>query len=113
WDASRSFTFTDEELERLAIDEHNRWWHERRDGGWKLIPWPDVEDPEEVTDLLEEAKRRKESPYLISWEDLLKLDAEVEERYGGEIKGVADLDRIAVQEIPNRLAAVGREGVRA
>jgi hypothetical protein len=77
-----------------------------------LIPMPDSEDPEEVKDLLEEAKRRKESPYLISWEDLLKLDAEIQERYGGQITGVADLDRDAVREIPKRLAAIGLQVIR-
>jgi hypothetical protein len=112
WDASKDFTFTAEELEKLSIDEHNRWWHERLDAGWKLIPMPDSEDPEEVKDLLEEAKRRKESPYLISWEDLLKLDAEIQERYGGQITGVADLDRDAVREIPKRLAAIGLQVIR-
>jgi hypothetical protein len=112
WDATKDFTFTEEELEKLAIDEHDRWWRERLDAGWKLIPMPQAEDPDEVKRLLEEARRRKESPYLIPWADLLELDAEMDRRFGERMAGVAEYDRIAVREIPKRLAAVGLRVIR-
>lgn len=112
WDATKDFTFTDEELEKLAIDEHNRWWRERLDAGWKWIPMPDAEDPDEVMRLLEQARSRKEHPCLISWTDLLELDAEMERRFGKRMARFAELDRIAVREIPDRLAAVGLHVIR-
>jgi hypothetical protein len=112
WDATKDFTFTEEELENLAIDEHNRWWRERLDAGWKSIPMPDAEDPDEVMRLLEEARRRKEHPCLIPWADLLELDAEMDRRFGERMARFAELDRIAVREIPERLAAVGLHVIR-
>ncbi|MGO9354128.1 MAG: NAD-binding protein [Mycobacterium sp.] len=112
WDATKDFTFTEEELEKLAIDEHDRWWRERLDAGWKLIPMPQADDPDEVKRLLEEARRRKESPYLIPWADLLELDAEMDRRFGKRMAGVAEYDRIAVREIPKRLADVGLQVIR-
>lgn len=112
WDVTKDFTFTEEELEKLSIDEHARWWHERLNAGWKLIPIPQTDDEDEVNRLLEEAKRRKESPYLIPWADLLELDAEMDRRFGERMAGIAELDRIAVREIPTRLAAVGLQVLR-
>jgi TrkA-N domain len=112
WDATKDFTFTEEELDKLAIDEHNRWWRERLDAGWTVIPMPQADDPDEVMRVLEKARRSKKSPYLIPWADLLELDAEVDRRYGGRVAGVADYDRDAVEEIPKRLAAVGLQVIR-
>lgn len=112
WDASKDFAFTEEELEKLAIVEHDRWWRERLDAGWKLIPMPDAADPDDVKRLLEEARRRKESPYLIPWADLLEQDAEMDRRFGGQMAGTAEYDRIAVREIPERLASVGLQVIR-
>jgi hypothetical protein len=112
WDTEKDFTFTAEELDKLAFDEHDRWWRERLDAGWKLIPMPDAEDPDEVKRLLEKARRRKESPYLISWTDLLELDAEMDRRFAEGMAGAAEYDRIAVREIPDRLAAVGLQVIR-
>lgn len=112
WDATKDFTFTKEELEKLSIGEHDRWWRERLDDGWKLIPIPQAEDPDDVKRLLDEAKRRKESPYLIPWADLLELDAEMDRRFGEQMDGIAEYDRDAVREIPNRLAAVGLQVIR-
>ena len=89
-DVTKDFTFTEEELEKLSIDEHARWWHERLNAGWKLIPIPQTDDEDEVNRLLEEAKRRKESPYLIPWADLLELDAEMDRRFGERMAGIAD-----------------------
>ena len=100
WDA-KDFKFTDDEIEKLAIDEHCRWLRERLAGGWKLIAMPKVDDEDEAERLLEAAKRRKESPYLIPWDDLLKLYPDI-----------AELDRIMVREIPNRLASVGLQAIR-
>jgi hypothetical protein len=112
WDASKDFAFTPEELDKLSIVEHDRWWRERLDAGWKPIPIPDAEDLDEVNRLLEEAKRRKESPYLIPWADLLELDAEMYRRFGNRWGSIAELDRDAVREIPERLASVGLQVIR-
>ena len=71
WDTTKDFTFSTEEVEKLAIAEHNRWWDERLADGWKLIPMPVGKDEAETKRLLEDAKLRKESPYLMSWDDLL------------------------------------------
>jgi hypothetical protein len=73
---------------------------------------PEAEDPDEVKRLLEEARRRKESPYLIPWADLLEQDAEMDRRFGERMEGVAEYDRIAVREIPDRLGAVGLQVIR-
>jgi hypothetical protein len=73
---------------------------------------PQAEDPDEVKRLLEEARRRQESPYLIPWADLLELDAEMDRRFGERMAGVAEYDRIAVREIPKRFAAVGLQVIR-
>jgi hypothetical protein len=76
-----AFTFTAEELERLAILEHERWVAERRAAGWTPGPVKDV--------------GRKLTPYLVPWEDL-----------ADEIR---EYDRDAVRAIPDILAAAGFE----
>jgi TrkA-N domain len=96
WDA-KDFEFKPEEVEKLAIDEHQRWWDERRRQRWVPIPIPVGKD-EEVKRLVEEAKLRKESPYMIPWED---LDADI-----------AEYDRVFVREIPQLLADVGLQVIR-
>ncbi|HWT49770.1 MAG TPA: NAD(P)-binding protein [Mycobacterium sp.] len=100
WDATKDFTFSTEEVEKLAIAEHNRWWDERLAHGWKLIPMSG-KDKAETKRLLEEAKLRKESPYLIPWDDLLDQYPEI-----------ADYDRIFVRGIPDLLASVGLRVIR-
>jgi hypothetical protein len=112
WDASKSFTFTEEEVEMLAIDEHDRWCRERLDADWKLIDMPDIGDVKKLKDTLEEVKRRKESPYLISWKALLALDEQMDKRFGKEMPSIAEYDRIMVREIPKRLAAIGLQVIR-
>lgn len=82
WGAS-DFEFTDEEVEKLAIDEHERWMTERIAAGWTLGD----KDP----------KRRK-SPYLVPFDELPK--------------DIADLDRDAVTGIPTVLALAGFQVVR-
>jgi hypothetical protein len=62
--------------------------------------------------LLEQARTRKEHPCLIPWADLLELDAEMDRRFGERMARFAELDRIAVREIPERLAAVGLHVIR-
>ncbi|MBD3383715.1 Ryanodine receptor Ryr [candidate division KSB1 bacterium] len=71
-------SFSDEELERLAKMEHERWNRERIAAGWK----PGPRDPE-----------RKRSPYLVSWERLTD--------------DVKKWDREAVQGIPRAMADAG------
>jgi hypothetical protein len=34
--AAIDFTFADEEIEKLAEMEHERWWDERRADGWSV-----------------------------------------------------------------------------
>lgn len=80
---ARDFTFTDKEVERLAIAEHDRWMKERLAGGWSLG----------VKDIA-----HKKSPYLVPWEDLPP--------------DIADYDRMFVREIPTLLASAGLQVIR-
>ena len=73
---------------------------------------PEAEDPDEVMRLLEQARRRKEHPCLIPWAELLELDAELYRRFGERMARFVELDRDAVREIPERLAAVGLQVIR-
>lgn len=79
-----SFAFGSVEVELLARMEHDRWWRERESGGWRFAPVKDVE--------------RKESPYLVPWEELPE--------------DVRELDRNAVRAIPDVLAGAGLGVVR-
>lgn len=74
-----TFAFTPDEVERLAHDEHERWWRERLADDWTLAPEKNVE--------------RKQSPYLVEWEQLSE-----------EIR---EYDRNAVRGIPAFLARAG------
>lgn len=74
-----SFTFAEEEVERLAREEHDRFVAERIADDWEAGPEKDVD--------------RKQSPYLCSWEEL-PLD-------------IQDRDRDAIRAIPPILAHVG------
>jgi hypothetical protein len=100
WDA-RNFEFTAGEVEQLAIDEHDRWERERRAQNWTTIRMPVGVDEDDSKRLLEEAKRRMESPYLIPWPDLL-------EHY----PGIAEYDRIFVRDIPQFVAGAGLQVIR-
>lgn len=80
-----AFSFTPDELERLSIAEHDRWWNERLEDGWTFAP-----GPKDVV--------KKTSPYLVPWEDLPP--------------DVADYDRILVRAIPDELASVGLAIIR-
>jgi hypothetical protein len=100
WDA-KDFEFTVQEIEKLAIDEHQRWWDERRHQRWVPIPMPVGTDEHDLKRLLEEAKRRQESPYMISWQDLLE-----------QYPDIAEYDRVFVREIPQLLAGVGLQVTR-
>lgn len=72
-------TFTSPELDRLARAEHERWVRERREAGWTSAPVKDVV--------------RKQTPHLVSWDDLNE--------------DVRELDRDAVRGIAEVLAAAG------
>jgi hypothetical protein len=78
------FTFTDEEIEKLAEMEHERWWDERRADGWS---WGEERD-----------EKLKKSPYMVEWKELRP--------------DIADLDREFVRAIPALLASVGLQVVR-
>ena len=73
-------SFSDDEIERMAEMEHDRWMAERLADGWTLG---------------ERDHDAKTSPYLVSW-------AELPEH-------VREWDREAVRPIPELLAAVGLE----
>lgn len=100
WEA-KDFKFTRDEIEKLAAQEHDRWCRERLAARWKLIPKPKADNEDKANRLLEEAKRRKETPYLVGWADLLKLYPEI-----------AEYDRKFVREIPDRLASSGLQVIR-
>lgn len=82
WRAS-DFAFTDDELETLAVEEHDRWMAERIAGGWR----PGPRDPEQ-----------KLTPYFVPFDELPK--------------DVADLDRDAVRGMPAVLASAGFQIIR-
>ena len=83
WDA-RPLRFRKAEVEVMAKMEHDRWWAERLSEGWTPAPEKSVE--------------RKESPYLVPWEQLPEE--------------VRDYDRDAVRNIPSVLADAGYAVVR-
>lgn len=74
----------DEEVELLAVAEHDRWVAERRSDGWVFGQVKDAE--------------RKVSPYLVPYEELAE--------------GVKDYDRQPMRELVGRLASVGMVLVR-
>jgi hypothetical protein len=76
--------FSRAELERLAVMEHDRWWREREADHWTFAPEKDVE--------------RKQSPYLVPFDEL-----------PDEIK---EYDRNAVRGIPTVVARAGFAVVR-
>jgi hypothetical protein len=78
-----AFTFTDQEVERLAAAEHVRWMRERIADGWTAG---------------RKNVARKTTPYLVSFE-LLPAD-------------IAELDRIFVREMPRLLVSAGLQIVR-
>ena len=73
------FSFTIEEVEKLAEMEHDRWIAERRLDGWVLGP--------------ERDKEKKISPYLVAWEDLPD--------------SAKEWDRNAVINVPEIMARAG------
>jgi hypothetical protein len=78
------FSFSAEELERLARMEHDRWWRQREADGWTFAPQKDIE--------------RKKSPYLVPWEELSE-----------EIR---EYDRDTVRGLPALLSGTGFRIVR-
>lgn len=87
WEA-KDFTFTDPEIELLAIAEHDRWNRERIADGWKLADEKNIE--------------RKETPYLLPWQQLKKLYPDI-----------AELDAVFIRAMPAILASAGLQIVRA
>jgi hypothetical protein len=77
-------TFSDDEVEQLAILEHDRFVQERRLAGWK---WGTERDP-----------ANKISPFLVSWEALKGMENDPQE-----------WDRDAVRDIPIVLDKAGFE----
>jgi hypothetical protein len=71
--------FTDDEVERMAADEHARWRREREAAGWV---WADRRDD-----------ARRTNPLLVDW-DALPADAR-------------EANRAAIAELPSLLARAG------
>ncbi|HUH70364.1 MAG TPA: NAD-binding protein [Mycobacterium sp.] len=86
WDAPE-FTFSDDEVEKLGIAEHDRWCAERIADGWTLDKT-----------LKEADYEHKKTPYLVPLADLPDK--------------IAEYDRIFVREIPTMLASVGLQVIR-
>jgi voltage-gated potassium channel Kch len=86
WDA-KEFTFSDAEVTLLASAEHERWNSERKADGWTLAA--------------ERNPARKQTPYLIPWEDLTRLYPDI-----------AKFDSMFVKAIPAILATVGLQVIR-
>jgi RyR domain len=84
---AKDFTFTDSEIEMLAITEHERWNHERIAAGWALGEKKNVE--------------RKETPYLLPWKQL-------KQRY----PDIAELDAVFIRAMPAILASAGLKIIR-
>jgi hypothetical protein len=82
WHA-KDFTFTDEEVKKLAIEEHDRWNRERIAGGWTMGD-KDVE--------------LKKTRYLVPWEQLPP--------------DIAEYDTILMRAIPSILASAGMQVIR-
>ncbi|MCV7311103.1 NAD-binding protein [Mycobacterium paraffinicum] len=82
WDASE-FVFSTDEVDTLAVGEHDRWMAERLADGWSLGE-KDIEN--------------KKTPYLVPFSDLPD--------------DVADYDRVFVREIPALLASAGLQVIR-
>jgi len=83
WDAI-DFTFTHEEVEKLAEMEHDRWWHEKLADGWS---WGEDKD-----------YKLKKNPYMV---ESRKLPP-----------NVAEWDREFVRAIPSVLVSVGLQVIR-
>jgi hypothetical protein len=81
---AKDFTFTDEEVERLASAEHVRWIRERIADGWTAG---------------HKDASRKTTPYLVPFEELPA--------------DIAEFDRIFVREIPRLLVSADLRVVRS
>lgn len=78
--AALDFKFSGEEIEKMAVIEHDRWCDERLGQGWKYAPGPkDIE--------------KKTSPYLVHWDQL-----------SDEIR---EYDRNVIRGLPVALARAG------
>lgn len=75
----KEYVLTEDEVELLAVVEHDLWVEERKSNGWK---YGEVKDP-----------NKKTSPYLVPYDELSE-----------EIK---ELDRDTVRNIPSLLDSVG------
>lgn len=78
------FSFTEEELERLARSEHDRWVSEKTRTGWRYGPVRD--------------DAAKIHPLMVTWEALEEAER--------------DKDRDPVREVPQMLAHAGFEIIR-
>jgi hypothetical protein len=86
WDAT-DFTFTEQEVKLLAIEEHDRWNDERVADGWTLDLSLKKADPVQ-----------KRNPYLVPWQELPP--------------DIAQYDADFVEAIPRILASAGMQVVR-
>jgi hypothetical protein len=82
WTAARR-PFGDDEIETMAMLEHERWVAERRRAGWQPGP-RDID--------------RRTTPYLVSWDELSE--------------DVREKDRLFIRRLPHLLASVGLQALR-
>ncbi len=85
--------FSPEEIEKMAILEHQRWCKERLLTGWTL--GEEKNDDENI------------SPYLVPWDEL--PEKEDEQAEPAEQDNIKELDRDAVRRIPEILKEAGFE----
>lgn len=77
--------FSDEEVEDMAIFEHDDWWIEKEGTGWR---YDEVKDND-----------KKTSPYLVPWEDLTE--------------DIKDYDRDPARNIPSLMQSIGLKVVKS
>ncbi len=85
--SQRVFNFSDEEVELLAKNEHDRWCKQKNSLGWKYDPVRD--------------DYKKKHPCLISWDDPRLPESEKEK------------DRNTIKLIPKYLALAGFQIIRS
>jgi hypothetical protein len=90
--------FSPEEIDELGKAEHDRWVAERRAAKWKYVDLVDDGTPQAKA-AIEAAKLRKETPYLLDWDD---------PRLPEHVK---DWDMSFMRAMPEILAAAGLQMV--
>jgi voltage-gated potassium channel Kch len=88
------FQFTSEQVEQLAIAEHDRWMTERISRGWKS----GLRDP-----------AKKTSPYLVSWEELEEPIRDYDRNFIRSYPVILSLVDLKIVPIPEKTSGVACE----